>query len=227
MSDTKNPGEKTLHVSPKTLSLKRSVEQNTVRQSFSHGRSKAVVVETVKRRAPGTGPKEASAAPAKVAAPAPAAAPTSRAAQPAARPAAAAPAPAPAAQQRGSGVVLRTLSEQERDARLSALTDAKRREEEDRHRQGEEAKRRAEREARDAREREAAEARKHDEEERRRREDERKRRAEDEARRRLGEEAVPQRTATSLRMGNPGDARRPMSLDHMARPAPAPAPSPT
>ena len=51
MSDTKNPGDKTLHVSPKTLSLKRPVEQGVVRQSFSHGRSKAVVVETVKRRA--------------------------------------------------------------------------------------------------------------------------------------------------------------------------------
>ena len=51
MTDTKNPGDKTLHVSPKTLSLKRpSIEQGTVRQSFSHGRSKTVVVETVKRR---------------------------------------------------------------------------------------------------------------------------------------------------------------------------------
>ena len=55
MTDTKNPGDKTLHVSPKTLSLKRPVEQGMVRQSFSHGRSKAVVVETVKRRA-GAGP---------------------------------------------------------------------------------------------------------------------------------------------------------------------------
>src|SRR3954464_5704653 len=54
MTDTKTSGDKTLHVSPKTLSLKRPVEQNVVRQSFSHGRSKAVVVETVKRRpAPG------------------------------------------------------------------------------------------------------------------------------------------------------------------------------
>jgi translation initiation factor IF-2 len=64
MSDTKTPGDKTLHVSPKTLSLpKRPAEQNTVRQSFSHGRSKAVVVETVKRRvlAPGA-PKEAAPA---------------------------------------------------------------------------------------------------------------------------------------------------------------------
>jgi translation initiation factor IF-2 len=213
MSDTKNPGEKTLHVAPKTLSLKRSVEQNTVRQSFSHGRSKAVVVETVKRRpGPGAAPKEAAAAPARTAAPKAAATPAPAA------PAPAAPA-APAAQTRSSsGVVLRTLSEQERDARLSALSDAKRREEEDRHRQEEEAKRRADREARDARERAAAEARKRDEDERRQKEDERKRRAEDEARRRLGEEAVPQRTPASMR-----DVRRPMSLDHMARPAPAPA----
>jgi translation initiation factor IF-2 len=64
-TDTKAPGDKTLHMSPKTLSLKRPMEQNTVRQSFSHGRSKAVVVETVKRRAPGSG-----AAPARDAAPA-------------------------------------------------------------------------------------------------------------------------------------------------------------
>src|SRR5687767_11107759 len=56
MSDTKTPGDKTLHVSPsKTLTLKRPVEQGTVRQSFSHGRSKAVVVEKVKRRAVGSG----------------------------------------------------------------------------------------------------------------------------------------------------------------------------
>ncbi|MDI4666103.1 translation initiation factor IF-2 [Xanthobacter autotrophicus] len=56
MNDTKTPGDKTLHPAPgKTLTLKRPVEQGTVRQSFSHGRSKAVVVEKVKRRviAPG------------------------------------------------------------------------------------------------------------------------------------------------------------------------------
>ncbi len=48
MSDTKTPGDKTLHVSSsKTLTLKRPVEQGMVRQSFSHGRSKAVVVEKV------------------------------------------------------------------------------------------------------------------------------------------------------------------------------------
>ena len=47
MSETKNPGEKTLSVASTkgTLTLKRGVEQGVVRQSFSHGRTKAVVVE--------------------------------------------------------------------------------------------------------------------------------------------------------------------------------------
>src|ERR1700758_95413 len=56
MSETKNSGEK-LSVTPtKTLTLKRGgVEQGVVRQSFSHGRSKAVVVEKVKRRISGRG----------------------------------------------------------------------------------------------------------------------------------------------------------------------------
>ncbi|MCB8819242.1 translation initiation factor IF-2 [Microvirga rosea] len=193
MSDTKNPGDKTLHVSSKTLSLKRPVEQGVVRQSFSHGRSKSVVVETVKRRpvGPGGAPEQQKAAP-----------PPAAAAPPAA------PTPAPAApprpqQGRGprsgasssnaprSGVVLRTLSDQERDARALALADSRRREEEDRKRQEDEAARRAEREASEARERAAAEARKREEEERRRQEEERKRVAEDQARRRLGEAPAP------------------------------------
>ncbi len=53
---TKTTGEKLSVASTKTLTLKRGgVEQGVVRQSFSHGRSKAVVVEKVKRRiaAPG------------------------------------------------------------------------------------------------------------------------------------------------------------------------------
>ena len=50
MSETGN-SDKTVGAPPKaTLHLKRPVEQGTVRQSFSHGRSKAVVVEKVKRR---------------------------------------------------------------------------------------------------------------------------------------------------------------------------------
>jgi translation initiation factor IF-2 len=71
MTETKNPGEKTLTVTPtKTLTLKRSVEQGVVRQSFSHGRTKQVVVEKVKRRTMGPGDG-------KVAETAPAAAPPS------------------------------------------------------------------------------------------------------------------------------------------------------
>ena len=52
---TEKTGEKKLSVTPtKTLTLKgRSVEQGVVRQSFSHGRTKAVVVEKVKSRVHG------------------------------------------------------------------------------------------------------------------------------------------------------------------------------
>ncbi len=51
---TEKTGEKKLSVAPtKTLTLKgRGVEQGVVRQSFSHGRTKAVVVEKVKSRVP-------------------------------------------------------------------------------------------------------------------------------------------------------------------------------
>ncbi len=73
MNDTNDHGEKTLSVErKKTFSLRRpSVEQGTVRQSFSHGRTKAVVVEKKKRRIalpgePGHGPgqtEEAAPAP--------------------------------------------------------------------------------------------------------------------------------------------------------------------
>ncbi len=51
MSETKETGDKTLTVAPrKPLSLKRTVESGHVRQSFSHGRSKSVVVEKKKKR---------------------------------------------------------------------------------------------------------------------------------------------------------------------------------
>src|SRR6202453_1263716 len=75
MSETNNSGDKSLGApaSKPTLHLKRPVEQGTVRQSFSHGRSKAVVVEKVKRRVgPGEGaPREAASAAAASAAAAP------------------------------------------------------------------------------------------------------------------------------------------------------------
>ena len=52
MSDTKTGDDKTLSVNTKkTLTLKRpGMEQGTVRQNFSHGRTKSVVVETKKRK---------------------------------------------------------------------------------------------------------------------------------------------------------------------------------
>src|SRR5882724_8143165 len=55
-TDTKTPGDKTLSVSStKMLTLKPRSETGVVRQSFSHGRSKAVVVEKVRTRRPGPG----------------------------------------------------------------------------------------------------------------------------------------------------------------------------
>lgn len=176
MVDTKTPGDKKLSVPSKTLSLKPRVETGTVRQSFSHGRSKQVVVEKRgKRRIDGTPEPQA----AEVAKPAPAA-PT---------PAPARPAPPRNA---GSGVVLRTLTEDERSARASALADAKVREVEERRQAEEEAQRRAVREAAERADREAAESRRKAEEERHRHEDEAKRKAETEAKKRFGEGEQPQ-----------------------------------
>ena len=84
MSDTNNPGDKTQARPPsKPLSLKRPIEQGTVRQSFSHGRTKQVVVETVKRRVIGAAPaaparETTPVAPRRAVAAAPAAAPRAR-----------------------------------------------------------------------------------------------------------------------------------------------------
>jgi translation initiation factor IF-2 len=176
MTETKNPGEKKLGVSGSKLTLKPRTETGVVRQSFSHGRSKQVVVETVKRRT--IGKPEAKAAE-----PAPAEAPKKPAASaPAAKPAA----PQPAA--KPSGVVLRTLTEEERAARAHALADSRVREAEERKIAEEEAKIRAAREAIEKTEREAAEARKREEDERHKREEESKRKAGEVAKKRLGEE---------------------------------------
>jgi translation initiation factor IF-2 len=178
MVDTKTPGDKTLSVPSKTLTLKPRVETGTVRQSFSHGRTKQVVVEKRgKRRLGGDAPvapephapepAAAKAAPAKVPG------------RPAASP--------PAAPRSNSGVVLRTLTEDERSARASALADAKVRDVEERKLAEAEARRRASREGIEQAEREAAEARRKAEEERHRVEEEAKRKAELEAKRRFGE----------------------------------------
>jgi translation initiation factor IF-2 len=178
MVDTKSPGDKTLSVPTKTLTLKPRVEQGTVRQSFSHGRTKQVVVEKRgKRRVGGDAPaSDASHAPEPVVAkPAPVKAPMTR------------PAPPPNPARGNSGVVLRTLTEDERTARASALADAKMRDVEERRLAEEEAKRRNSKEGIEQAEREAAEARRKAEEDRHRQDEEAKRKAELEAKKRFGE----------------------------------------
>jgi translation initiation factor IF-2 len=182
MVDNNSSGEKKLSVPSKTLSLKPRVETGTVKQSFSHGRTKQVVVEKRgKRRVGGDAPAPAAEthAPepvaAKVAPAAPAKAPLAR------------PAPQPAAPRSNSGVVLRTLTEDERSARASALADARVRDIEERRLAEEEAKRRNSKEGIEQAEREAAEARRKAEEERHRQDEEAKRKAELEAKKRFGE----------------------------------------
>src|SRR5262245_35557051 len=133
MADTKTPDGKTLSVGGKsTLSLKPRTETGTVRQSFSHGRSKQVVVEVKKRRTGGPDGKPEPAA-----APAPAAPVAKRPSATAAAAKTAAPAAAPATTPsppppKSSGVVLRTLTDEERERRAHALGDARLREAEER-----------------------------------------------------------------------------------------------
>jgi len=190
MVDTKTPGDKTLSVPTKTLTLKPRVETGTVRQSFSHGRTKQVVVEKRgKRRIGGDAPATE--------APANAPEPIVAKAAPAKAPLTARPAAASATPRSNSGVVLRTLTEDERSARASALADAKARDDEERRLAEEEAKRRNSKEGIEQAEREAAEARRKAEEERHRQDEEAKRKAELEAKKRFGEAEARAAAATA------------------------------
>src|SRR3954451_8329401 len=221
-TDTKSPGEKLSVTSKTTLTLKPRAETGVVRQSFSHGRSKAVVVEKVRKRTLG-GAEAKPAEPTRVA---PVSTPrrvgvVARGA-PAPAPAPAAP-PAPA--QKPSGVVLRTLTEEEQSRRAHALGDAKVREAEERKIAEEEGKIRAQRDAIDRSEREAAEARKRTEEERRRHDEETKRKADEVAKKRFGEEEAAR--AKGARVITPeaeDDDRRPARRGVGAPRVPAAAP---
>src|SRR3978361_131966 len=193
MVDTKSPGDKTLSVPTKTLTLKPRVETGTVRQSFSHGRTKQVVVEKRgKRRIGGDGP--ATETPAHTPAPPKAAAPG---AQPPLR-------AVGTPMRSGSGVVLQKLSEEERAARANALADAKVRDVEERRLAEAEAQRRNSKEGTEQAAREAAEARRKAEEDRHRQDEEAKRKAELEAKKRFGEAEA--KTAAAARAALP--ARR-------------------
>jgi translation initiation factor IF-2 len=221
---TEKTGEKKLSVSPsKTLTLKgRGVEQGVVRQSFSHGRTKAVVVEKVKSRVPTRAKADAAtsaAAPAKRPA---AGKPAAAAAAAATTPAAPAPAPKPS-----GGMVLRSLTEEEQKARVHALNDARLREAEERKIAEEEAFVRSMREAAERTEREAAEARKADEEKRRKHDLEAKVKAEQEAKKRFGEDSIAAARPGARPALEPDDDEAPRTRrgPGAARPAAAPKPA--
>ncbi len=154
------------------LTLRRT-ETGAVKQSFSHGRSKTVVVETKRRRVL-TPKKDAGGADGD--APAKKEAPAAKKAAPEAESSA------------KKGAVLKTLSEEERTARAEALAKSRRDKAE---REKREAAERAEREAREAEERaklEVERKRQAEEETKRAKEAEERRRAEEEAREALEEE---------------------------------------
>jgi translation initiation factor IF-2 len=140
MSETKETDHKTAG-GRKTMSLnvKRTVEQGHIRQNFSHGRSKSVLVETKRKRAVPSGSLTEEPQPK----PAP---------QKAEHRAFQSPPPEPAADKRPQKV-LRQLSAGEVDARARALIEARKREDvEKREREVEEARLREEEKRRAAEE---------------------------------------------------------------------------
>jgi translation initiation factor IF-2 len=159
---------------PKTLSLKKT-ETSTVKQSFSHGRTKAVVVE--KKRTLGV--------------PAPAKAAEKPAARAVAAPSAEAAKPAAKAQPPRGGVVLRQLSDEEKVRRAAAIADARVSDAEARARADEDARKRAQEDEKMKAERIAAEKRKTEEDTRKAAEAEVRRHAEAEAARRVDPKLAP------------------------------------
>ena len=203
MTDTKSGDDKTLSVNTKkTLTIKRpGVEHGTVRQNFSHGRTKSVVVETKKRKfsLPGDKPEQ----PAVTIAPKP---------QPA-------PQPAPPAPDR-SGMVLAELTPEQIEARRRALEDSRSREVEERKRAQEDAKRRAEDDERRLKEREESARRQAEEEARLQTEAEARKRAEEEARRRAPAlVAEPAEEEAAKSKARPGLPPKRIPTPEVARPA--------
>jgi translation initiation factor IF-2 len=174
--ETKRPG--------KTLSLKKT-ETSTVKQSFSHGRTKAVVVEK----------KRSAAPPAK-------AAPAAKAAEKPAEKAAPAKAEAAKTAAPARGVVLRQLSDEEKARRAAALADARVSDSEARRIAEAEARRRAQEEEQLQVERAAAEKRKTEEEARKAADELAKKRAEQEAARRLETPTLAPTEAPRRRLEN-------------------------
>ncbi len=200
--------EETKATKPLTLSTTArsgaaaKADATQVRQKFSHGRTRAVTVEVKKpiKRIPGAAaPAPVAAAPAS-APEAPPPAPTARtlklggSAAPAAPTRSAPSAPArPSGGSGGRGIVLRTLTEEEKEARTRALVDANR-------------------DAESARQRAAVDAA------RRAIEDEVRKKSDDEHRKRLAEEEVRKKTEDEIK--RKADALVQKRLDQAATASP-------
>jgi translation initiation factor IF-2 len=226
MTETsKNTGEKLSVTSTKTLTLKRGgVEQGVVRQSFSHGRSKAVVVEKVKRRVATPGEAKAPEAPTA----------QDRAAAlkrltPGKAPAVES-APSVVPSQPKPGVVLRPLTQAEISARATALDKAQEIEIEERKRVLAEAEVLRVKRIAEQKERADADARKQQEADRRAHEDKTKQKATEVANKRFGAEAaVVKPGAGRVNLEEEEEAPRPRrgAGGAVVRPAPAPKPQRT
>ncbi len=212
MSETKDTDEnKSAGSGGKTLSLRRTVESGHVRQNFSHGRSKSVLVEK-KRKRTVTGPGQTADAPAvevkttrkKVEKPAP---------KPVANK------PQPQSDNR-PGVVLRTLTEEEKDARARAVELARGREAEERKQAEEERARRASEEDSVRIAREAAEAKQAEEERVRAEEEAARIKAEEEAARQLEIDEKP-KSDIKPAPTKPIETARPRKGKDDAKPAPS------
>ena len=158
-----------------TLTLKRpATEQSRVKQSFSHGRTKTVVVETKRKRFGDDKPATVEAKPLFQV-----------------QPKVSAPAVAPkASTSNRSGVVLRTLTEEEKEARDRALAGSRVREAEERKTQEADAIRRLEHDEKDRKDREAAAKRKAEDDARHKAEEDGKRKAEEAAKKLTPKTAV-------------------------------------
>lgn len=188
---------------PGKLELNKTVDAGQVRQSFSHGRTKAVAVEvrrkrTFKQADDGAMTEIREQAPVEETAPV-------------------VEAPVEKAPVKKAEAPARTLTEQERAARTRALEGA-------RQTETEIAESRAEREAMEARRREE-EARQREQEEQRRKEEEERRRAEEEERHRLDEEAARRAAEQAARLETPdpaaGDTAKPKAKAKTETRAPA------
>jgi translation initiation factor IF-2 len=219
---TKNTGEKLSVTSTKTLTLKRGgVEQGVVRQSFSHGRSKAVVVEKVKRRvtAPGEAKADSAATQDRAA--------TLKRVAPGRTPASVEAAPSVVPSQPKPGVVLRPLTQAELSARATALDKAEQIEVEERKRAELEADALRIKKAAEQKERAEAEARKAQEAERRAHEDKTKQKATEVANKRFGAEATLAKPGLGrVNLEEEDEAPRPRRGIGGAAVRPAPAPKP-